>query len=75
MSVSPASVRLKLLSYTELVLPVSVLTCPSACLSVCGDSILEGAGSVWWGGWDSASSSSCVWLLFQLRNFIFFFNF
>lgn len=47
----------------------------SVCLSVRGDSILEGAGSVWWGGWDSASSSSCVWLLFQLRNFFFFFNF
>lgn len=34
---------------------------------------MEGAGSVWWGGWYSASFSSCVWLLFQLRNFFFSF--
>lgn len=33
-SVSPVPACLKLLSYSELVLPVSVLTCPSVCLSV-----------------------------------------
>lgn len=31
---SPVPACLKLLSYSELVFPVSVLTCPSVCLSV-----------------------------------------